>query len=83
MNPKCEICFDSFNNSDRLPITIMQCGHTYCLVCIDELTKYDFRCPKDRELITNQKPNYALLDVLNSIIVQQSSSESENVSNFL
>ena len=83
MNPRCEICFESYNLNERLPITVMQCGHTYCLLCLSDLQKFDHRCPKDREPITNQKPNYALIDVLNAIITQPSQKtfdDSNNVS---
>ena len=63
---KCEVCFEFFNSSEHQPVIIMQCGHTFCLKCVEELKKYENKCPKDREMITNQKPNYALIDLLNS-----------------
>ena len=62
---ECEICFENFNFDDRQPITVMQCGHIFCLKCVEELKKYDYKCPKDRQPITNQQPNYDLLDQLN------------------
>ena len=63
---KCDICFECFNTNFRKPMTVMQFGHTFCLKCLDNLKNYEYKCPKDREPITNQKPNYALLDLLNS-----------------
>ena len=66
MNLTCDICFNNYDSDERKPITIMQCGHTYCLICLNHLRIYDYKCPKDREQITNQKPNYALLDLINS-----------------
>ena len=76
MDLNCKICFEVFNTSNRKPIIVMLCGHTFCLECVDKLKKQDFICPNDREPITNQKPNYALLDFLNS----KDSAQSKNVS---
>ena len=66
LNKDAPICFNNYDSDERKPITIMQCGHTYCLICLNHLRIYDYKCPKDREQITNQKPNYALLDLINS-----------------
>ena len=65
MDLNCKICLEDFNNSNHKPIIVMQCGHTFCLECVKQLKKQEFICPNDREPITNQKPNYALLDFLN------------------
>jgi hypothetical protein len=81
MNPRCEICFENFNLTHRQPITVMQCGHTFCLKCLEHMQQFDHRCPKDREPITNQKPNYALIDVLNSILLQSYKKKVDDMNN--
>lgn len=63
---KCNICFEDYNIINRKPMIVIPCAHTFCLNCLDELKKHDNKCPNDREIIINQKPNYALIDLLNS-----------------
>ena len=70
MDFNCEICCENFNNSNRKPITVMPCGHSFCLECVEKLKKQDFICPTDREPIVNQKPNYALLNFMSSNLDQ-------------
>ena len=81
MNIACDICFNNYDLNQHKPVIVMQCGHTYCDRCCAYLKIHDYRCPKDREPITNQKPNYALLDLLNSDIsrVENSIVKRENV----
>ncbi len=35
----CNICFEYFNISNRKPMTIYGCGHTFCLACLDLLAE--------------------------------------------
>lgn len=48
----CEICYLSFNLSDKLPRILTNCGHTYCQNCLETLCvkrkqeqKSQFICP--------------------------------------
>ena len=41
---KCALCGQVYNESDRLPILLPDCGHSFCLGCIQdcfELLKQD------------------------------------------
>jgi hypothetical protein len=44
----CNVCFEGYNNGQRLPLTMM-CGHTLCLSCMNQL--HQMRCPSCREHI--------------------------------
>ena len=66
MDLNCDICCEGYNINDRKPMTVIPCGHTFCLNCLEELKKCEYMCPNDRERITNEKPNYALLNLLNA-----------------
>ena len=66
----CQICFESFNSKQRQPTVLMLCGHTFCLECVNGLKKSPANnlpsCPTCRTNIIDQKPNYALLEMLES-----------------
>ena len=32
----CQLCHLEFNSGDKLPILLPNCGHTYCLACLQE-----------------------------------------------
>ena len=45
---KCRICSSSFNLSDRIPLILPQCRHTFCRSCIDAgIVNEIFSCPLD------------------------------------
>ena len=33
---KCALCGQVYNESDRLPILLPDCGHSFCLSCIQD-----------------------------------------------
>lgn len=34
---KCSICFNIFNDKERNPIMLINCGHTYCEICLQKM----------------------------------------------
>ena len=70
---ECNICFISFDGSDRKPL-ILLCGHTFCTKCINDLKEIarkkgfsSFQCPTCREhdsLDYEFKTNYYVLELL-------------------
>ncbi|OMJ84811.1 hypothetical protein SteCoe_13998 [Stentor coeruleus] len=67
---ECSVCFEMYNSSTKQPI-VLECGHTLCKECIQDIMKKMKECPMDRESITkplNQlKINYSLLEILSAI----------------
>jgi len=65
----CKICFEQYNKNKHKPVILMQCGHSICITCLNELTT--FLCPICREQIITSKPNYDLIDLLEQATNQQ------------
>ncbi len=65
----CKICFEQYNKNKHKPVILMQCGHSVCITCLNELTT--FLCPICREQIITSKPNYDLIDLLEQATNQQ------------
>jgi len=57
----CTICFETYNNSERKPIVLNPCGHSFCNSCLQHLLT---QCPSCRTLIETKIINYALLNIL-------------------
>ena len=57
MNSDCIICFESYNDSNRKPHTLIPCGHTICGVCLESINN----CPECRMLIERTVVSYALI----------------------
>jgi tetratricopeptide (TPR) repeat protein len=75
----CEICMESFNKEEHKPMTLMPCAHTYCFECIEQLKeKVEYNCPTCRVSISDAKPNYALINMLNLGFTQNSKNEFDN-----
>ena len=81
MPSSCGICFLCYNTTTRRPMTCMPCSHTFCKKCLDEMLKLhatSLKCPTCRTQISNQAPNFELINELNSRRLQRNSS---NISN--
>ena len=57
----CKICFEKYNETNRIPMIAMQCGHSFCKLCLESQNI----CPLCRQEITNVKPNYELIEFTN------------------
>ena len=58
MHNECSVWLSPYTNPH-----ILNCGHSLCLVCIQEIKAHaprDASCPECRQIITRYTPNYAL-----------------------
>lgn len=64
----CPICYESFDDKDRIPVLLDQCGHSFCRSCLKAGGSSINRCPQCRQSITksisNLKTNHALVEAL-------------------
>lgn len=66
----CPVCYESFDQGERLPKLLLVCGHTVCSCCLSQLLKpTSKRCPFDKKNIEKKKVkdfpvNYALVQML-------------------
>ena len=58
----CQICFEPFDHSIRIPYSLSSCPHTFCLKCLDQFTTKN--CPKCNTLIKGRNLNMALLELI-------------------
>ncbi|CAL2048502.1 unnamed protein product [Caenorhabditis brenneri] len=75
----CKVCWNNFSATDAAmkPRVVPQCGHSYCLGCLEEIAKRSrtepptTRCPfcqRSTDILPeNFAINYSLLDVMNSM----------------
>ena len=35
----CEICLERFNNTDKKPLSLKNCGHSCCKECVTKMLK--------------------------------------------
>ena len=70
---ECQICFESFDTNNFVPKMLVNCGHSFCKICLERLiNKRTFvNCPICRELTTlkyktkNSLPtNYNLIEII-------------------
>jgi hypothetical protein len=61
---ECKICFEKYDQQLRKPVSI-NCGHSFCKTCLSSLkVSNSYACPTCRQSITNEQPNYTVLDLL-------------------
>lgn len=70
---ECKICYDKFNKTVRKPFTVIPCGHTFCISCLNDLRKINYICPTCRVKIENEKPSYILLELMDLNILAETS----------
>ena len=52
MDIHCPICYDTYNDKDKIP-RILLCGHTFCQVCLMDLrTSNILTCPTCRKFFS-------------------------------
>ena len=65
---ECKICFEKFDECERKPFTLIPCGHTFCIFCIENLKHMKNDCPLCRKQILSETLNYALIDFMNASV---------------
>lgn len=64
----CEVCSEIYNDTNHKPYTLIPCGHTYCLDCIERLKSLSeqahFKCNHCNEPVEDYKPSYAIMKIL-------------------
>jgi hypothetical protein len=60
---KCQICLNSYDEHTRKPYSIFSCGHTICIVCLDQIES----CSECRGDIQQIAPNWQSLRLLSFI----------------
>lgn len=52
MDINCPICYDTYNDKDKIP-RILHCGHTFCQICLMDLrTSNILTCPTCRKFFS-------------------------------
>lgn len=60
----CEICLINYDTMSHKPYSLVPCGHTYCIECLNKMTSNS--CPSCRCLFQNKIPNWEISKRLNS-----------------
>ena len=48
---ECLVCLQNYNNVERKPYLLPDCGHTFCASCLSQLYRVNKRlCPKCRKV---------------------------------
>lgn len=69
--PKCPVCLRRYSSTVK-PMTLQPCSHGMCETCIGKYREIkeeegqDIKCPKCREVVIEEKPNYDLIDIMPS-----------------
>ena len=75
----CPICYESFDDQERIPVLLDQCGHSFCKSCLKAGGGSISRCPQCRQPITKStsdlKTNLALIHAI-TLNVDKIASES-------
>lgn len=62
---KCEICMEDFDSLNRKPNSLVPCGHTFCIVCLEHIGNNT--CPTCRSEFNNFIPNWEIIKRLNDV----------------
>lgn len=57
----CELCIENFNQFDRKPYSVVPCGHTICLDCLNKLEINKSLCPFCRIEMQSKIPNWEVM----------------------
>lgn len=61
-----------FDHTEHKPLVIIPCTHTYCLTCLNRLTRK--KCPKCDILIQKTNPNWSLINLIPDFQITKSTS---------
>ena len=72
MDINCPICYDQYNDKDKIP-RILHCGHTFCQICLMDLrTSNILTCPTCRKFFSPEVKqlikNFTILGMFNQKI---------------
>lgn len=62
----CEICLINYDAINRKPYSLVPCGHTFCIMCMNEMQTNN--CPVCRANFSNKIPNWEILKRLKSSV---------------
>ena len=67
----CKICYSVYDDHEKKPYIISPCSHTICIDCLREILEINSNCPfckkEIKASINEMKPNYELIDIINTI----------------
>lgn len=67
----CEICLNNYDTVGRKPYSLVPCGHTFCLHCMNQITSN--LCPTCRSPFEGRIPNWEITKRLDSTIQNRTS----------
>lgn len=81
---ECQICFELFDSTNFIPKMLVNCGHSFCRICLDRLInkKLTVTCPVCREITNlsavkeNLPTNYSLVEIIDK---NEDSEQTKNI----
>ncbi len=61
-NFSCKVCFEKFDRLKHKPHVLLNCTHTLCINCIENLSEK--KCPTCSAIIVRTNPNWEILDLM-------------------
>lgn len=61
----CPIGFESYDDNEHKPLSLDNCGHTFCKKCLS-MIENSKSCPQCRAQFKKTNVNYALLDIISN-----------------
>ena len=65
----CNICFENYNSSNKKPMIMMQCCHTICLNCLNDLGLKECPFCIKNMFILNDKQTIITQDINENICI--------------
>lgn len=83
----CKICYSFYDDNEKKPYIIAPCSHTICIDCLKKLLDTNSNCPfckkEIKASINEMKPNYELIDIINTIKNSNNDTRCANCSDIL
>lgn len=70
----CEVCLDNYDTMIHKPYSLVPCGHTYCIECLNRI----IRCPSCRIEFQDKIPNWEISRRLNPATAPSAPVQSDN-----
>lgn len=58
----CEVCFENYNQKNRIPYALFPCGHTFCESCVKQFRNR--MCAACNTQFENKTKNWALINLI-------------------